>query len=162
MKWTKAEDAYLKANYGLLSAKQCAIGLGTGRTRGMVIGRAARLGLTDKGSPGRPRLAVEDVSRYKHRMGPVRSLPPRQYNNLEPPMPQVNDAEKLHSRQYKDLEPGMCNWPVYVEQSVQMYCAAATERLPGRYDMYCQCHREISQQPRAERRAKYKQGVWAR
>lgn len=156
-KWTEAEDEYLKANYGSLSANQCAIGLNTGRTRGMVIGRANRLGLTLKGSPGRPKLAVED---YRHRMGPMRSLPRTEYR--EPPMPQVNDAAKLHSRAHKDLEPGMCNWPVYIEQGVQMYCAAATERLPGRYDVYCACHREMSQQPRAERRVKYKQGVWAR
>lgn len=158
-KWTEIEDAYLKENYGSLSASQCANGL-AGRGRNAVIGRAARLGLTEKGSPGRPRLAVEDVPRYKHRMGPARSLPPVDYK--EPPMPQVNDAARLHSCQHKDLEPGMCNWPVYIEQGVQMYCAAATERLPGRYDVYCECHREMSQQSRAERRAKYKQGVWAR
>lgn len=156
--WTEAEDLYLKENYGSLSAKQCAGQLN--RTRNAVIGRADRLGLTQKGSPGHPKLAVEEVPRYKHRMGPVRRLPPAEYK--EPLIPQVNDVEKLHSRQYSDLEPGMCYWPVYYEQGVQMYCAAAAERLPGRYGVYCRCHREMSQQPRVERQRKYRQGVWAR
>lgn len=159
-KWTEVEDAFLQENYGKLSVAQCAVGLNTGRTENMVIGRAARLGLTQKGLPGRPKLAVEDVPRYRHRMGPVRSLPPTKYE--EPSMPILEGDAKLHSRQYKDLEPGMCNWPVYVEQGTQMYCAAATERLPGRYATYCNCHETMSQQPRAERRAKYKRGVWAK
>lgn len=150
-KWTEAEDAYLKDNYGPLSASQCASGLNTGRTRDMVIGRADRLGLTQKGLPGRPKLAVEGVPRYKHRMGPMRSLSLVGFK--EPPMPQVNDAEKLHSRQHKDLESGMCNWPVYYEQGVQMYCAAATERLPGRYDIYCECHKQMGRQPLRPRRS---------
>lgn len=159
--WTREEDDYIRGHYGPQSMGQLAARFGV--TRSAIAGKCDRLGLTEKGSPGRPKLAVEGVPRYKHRMGPVRSLPPRQCdNNLEPPMPQVNDAQKLHSRAYKDLELGMCNWPVYFEQGTQMYCAAATERLPGRYDVYCECHREMSQQPRAERRAKYKQGVWAR
>lgn len=141
--WTETEDAFLKDNYGKLSAGQCANGL-VDRSRNAVIGRAGRLGLTKKGSPGRPKLAVKHVPRYRHRMGPVRSLPPVEFK--EPPMPQVNDVAKLHSRQYNDLEPGMCNWPVYIEQGVQMYCAAATERLPGRYDVYCACHRAMGRQ----------------
>lgn len=158
-KWTEEEDAYLRANYGRLSAQQCAVSL-TGRTRHMVIGRADRLGLTQKGSPGRARLTVENVPRYKHRMGPMRSLPPTE--RQEPPMPQVNGVQKLHSRPWNDLEPGMCNWPVYIEQGTQMYCAGVTAKIPGGHDVYCNVHHAMSRQPRAERQKKYKQGVWAR
>lgn len=77
-------------------------------------------------------------------------------------MPVLEGETRLHSRSYPDLEDSMCQWPVYVEQGVQMYCAATTERLPGRFDSYCACHKAMSEQPRAERRAKYKQGIWAR
>lgn len=56
----------------------------------------------------------------------------------------------------------MCHWPLYKEQDVQMYCAAQTERLPGRYATYCPCHGKMGVQPRAERQHKYRRGIWAR
>lgn len=154
--WTREEDDYIRDHYGPQSMGRLAARFGV--TRSAIAGKCDRLGLTQKGLPGRPRLTVEHVPNYKHRRkGPVRSLPPVEYK--EPPMPQVNDAAKLHSRQHRDLEPGMCNWPVYVEQGVQMYCAAATERLPGRYDVYCACHKSMGKQPLRPRQSK---GTWSR
>lgn len=42
--WASDEDQFLRDNYGKLTAHQCAMQL-AGRNRGMVIGRASRLGL---------------------------------------------------------------------------------------------------------------------
>lgn len=75
-KWTEAEDTFLKANYGKLSASQCATGLNTNRTRSMIIGRADRLGLVSNlQSSGRPRSSKRrpEPSIAAGRKGPVSS-----------------------------------------------------------------------------------------
>lgn len=158
--WTKDEDDFLKANYGKLSAAQCAAELNTGRSRGMVIGRASRLNLSSsiigggwaKGSlrqRGDPSTKVRKphVSNGRPTIKPTLADRIERKQNepyKEPEMPVLTGDQKLHSRQYSDLEDNMCQWPVYVEQGVQMYCAAKTARLPGRWATYCDCHTDES------------------
>ncbi len=145
--WTADEDDFLKANYGKLSASECARQLPyRNRNRSMVIGRASRLGLTSQiigGGWAGGKLRQRGDPKTKVRK-PYVSNGRKSVEYEEPAMPLLEGDQKLHSRQWADLEDGMCKWPLYYEQNVQMYCAARTARAPGRWAIYCDCHAEAS------------------
>lgn len=167
--WTADEDQYLRDNYGKLSAAECANEL-TNRNRGMVIGRASRLGLCSNmigggWSPGKPRprgtpstkVRKPYVSNGRPTLKPTLQDKLTRVKPYEEPMPVPEGDQKLHSRQYSDLDSGMCHWPLYFEQGVQMYCAAATERLPGRFATYCLCHDNMS----VDTSRRYRGRIWS-
>lgn len=179
--WTPDAIQFLRDNAGKISTSEIALKLGTGHNRAAVIGKMHRLKLT--GLPQGLRLGFKKRtpndrnattsankprakwSKKKQDVSRTRSTPFRAptASHVEPTMPVLEDgAPILHSRPYADLEDGMCKWPVYQEQGVQMYCAAAVERLPGRWATYCACHGMASGQPRAERERKYRRGIWAK
>lgn len=139
-----------------------------GHSRNSVIGKMHRLGLgkldrpiktaqAGRKKPARPKEKWGHDGKGPNYVPPVKLIV-EPYE--EPDMPVLEGDAKLHSRQHRDLEPGMCQWPVYFEQGVQMYCACNTERLPGRFSTYCKTHKLASEVPQSERRSKYRGKVW--
>ncbi len=136
-------------------------------TRNAIIGKLHRLGLTGQGRPksrkrrkgiGECKVPLHAKSQPLHSaprvprtgtFGTVGGVPaPRAsgtpYREITV-MPVVDDdSPPLHPRPYADLADDMCQWPLYVEQGVQMYCATHINRRDG---VYCPAHKALSHQP---------------
>lgn len=176
--WTPNAIEFLRHNYGKISAAEIVERIGTGHSRTAIIGKARRLGLKSdivggNWAKGKYHIRSEVRPHVPKKREPSNGRPtlqPTLEQRLErkvkiaeyeePDMPVLEGDAKLHSRQHRDLEPGMCQWPVYFEQGVQMYCACNTERLPGRFSTYCKTHKLASEVPQSERRSRYRGKVW--
>lgn len=131
--WTKAQDDYLRQWYGKKTPAE--IGIEVGRVRGSVIGRAHRLGLSDKRksrSPWQPRLRAPSPPKR------IESMPPHPKNS-QPPKPLPLDCWQPLPGTIPipliELEANDCRWPV-----TGGFCGCL--RLEGR--PYCALHNRIA------------------
>jgi len=121
-----------------------------GATRNSVIGKIHRLGLNGQQPQKKKKLGVPRPVRYLPKPRGYRSAPIMPVEPLPPP-PEV---PLLNVRPHAEVDEGLCYWPVYIKDGVQMYCATETT---GKRVSYCEAHRAMSAPLRGQRREFTKQ-----
>lgn len=170
--WSKDEDTFIRANYGRLTAHECALRL-PGRTRGMVIGRASRLGQKSdliggrsigiprpRGDPKPPRKVLQvQPQRHSHTVRKI-TLAKTSVNErmggqgLFKQVTLVDDIPLdlpnlwCEPVSLVDLERHHCRWPM----DGGKYCGLPKDDNSS----YCASHHHAS----VNHEHRYKRGVW--